>query len=306
MKKKLILMVLSIVCLSVVAACGSSDEVKQPSSADTDAGSADTEKEAAETVSEEDSFVDSVTLEEVEFYNANGITVTATEIDTDSMWGVEISVLITNESDQDVTVLTRDLVVNGYNLSSSGLYEDVAAGKSANDSITLYASELEECGIETVATVEFHLVLEDSDTWADLDVSDWITLSTSAAGAFTQPIDDSGDVIYDDNAIRVICKGLKDDSIWDGELVFYVENNTDRSVNLNSENVSINGFMSDASFWVDLCPNTKAVDGMYLYDLEGLNLESIDDISEVEFSLRIIDKDTWDDIDKTDPITLHF
>ncbi len=307
MKKKLIFMAVAAACLMGVSACGSSGEVKQASSVDANVDQAenanDTATEAQDAGSESSA---NVTLAETELYNANGITVTATGIDTNSMWGDEIDFTITNNSGQDVIVTTRDLVVNGYSLDTSSLYAEVAAGKSATDELTLYSSELNECGISTVATVEFNIHIEDSNTWDDIAASDRITLNTSAADGFAQPVDDSGDVIYDANGIRVVCKGLKDDSIWDGDLVLFAENNTDRSVSVYSDNVSVNGYMEDASFWVDLYPYTRAVDGMVLYGMDDLQLESMDDVNEIEFNLRIVDENTWEDIDTSDPITLHF
>ncbi len=317
--KKILVIVFATAIAASLAACGSSssEEVRQASSVDaevdtaekTDTGAVDAEDADPEAVEVEiagSGFSDDVTLEETELYNANGVTVTAEDIDTNSIWGVEIGILITNDSDRDVSVLTRNLVVNGYLLSTSGMYADVSAGESSNEEITLYTSELDRCGIGTIADLEFNIYVEDSSTWDAVDTSDRITLKTSAAGDFSQPVDDSGDTVYDDNGIRVICKGLKDDSFWDEKLVFFVENNTDRSVSVYGENVSVNGFMEDAGFWVELIPDTKAVRGMYLYGMDDLELESMDDITEIEFNLRIIDEDTWEEIDTSDPVTLHF
>lgn len=306
MKKKVLAVVLASICVLTVTACGS-DEVKQASGVDADVSV--TESEGDETVTEEDSesssTASSVTLEETELYNADGITVTATGY-SGGIFDAEVSLTITNETDTNILITADNLVVNGYSLSSSGIYAEVAAGKSSNDSMYLYESELSACGIDTVATIELSIVVSDSDTWETITTGDRITLNTSAADGFTQAVDDSGDVIYDSNDIRVICKGLKEDSVWDGELVIYAENNSDRPISIYSENVSVNGYMEDESFWIDLYQGTKAVGGMYLLDLEDLALESVDDVEEIEFNLVIVDEETWDTIDTTDAITLYF
>lgn len=236
--------------------------------------------------------------------NRLGARVTATAF-KDSLFGPEIAVTITNNSKQNVTVSSHALSVNGYMLSGSGLYSDIAAGKSALETMTLLGSELSEAGIETVADIEFTLNIFNSDTYDDIDNSGLIKLSTSAAEGFTQPIDDSGDVIYDANGVRVICKGLKDNLIWDGCIVFYFENNSDKHISVYGENVSVNGFMVDELLWSDLRAGTRSIEGMYLLTLDEIGLESVDAVENIEFTLKIIDDD-WDEIDTTDVITLNF
>lgn len=245
-----------------------------------------------------------ITIEETELYNSNGVVVTATKYQK-GVFGPEISFTITNETDRNITVSSRNLSVNGYMLSTSSLYSDVAAGKKAIDSMTLMSSELSAAGIETVAQIEFTLALYDSDTFEDIDNSDLVSLTTSAAEGFTQPVDDSGDVLYDANGIRVICKGLKEDAVWDGCIVFFIENNNGKAVSVYSDNMSVNGFMVDDSLWCDLRANTRCIDAMYLLSLDDIGVESMDDVENVEFTLRIIDE-KWNDIAVSDVITLNF
>lgn len=245
-----------------------------------------------------------ITIEETELYNANGVVVTATKYQK-GVFGPEISFTITNETDRNITVSSRNLSVNGYMLSASSLYSDVAAGKKAIDSMTLMSSELSAAGIETVAQIEFTLAIYDSDTFEDIDNSDLVSLTTSAAEGFTQPVDDSGDVLYDANGIRVICKGLKEDAVWDGCIVFFIENNNGKAVSVYSDNMSVNGFMVDDSLWCDLRANTRCIDAMYLLSLDDIGVESMDDVENVEFTLRIIDE-KWNDIAVSDVITLNF
>ena len=130
-------------------------------------------------------------------------------------------------------------------------------------------------------------------------------MSTSAAG-YVQPVDDAGDVVYNDKGYKVVCKGLKQDIIWDGTVVFYMENTSGKNVSIYAENVSVNGFMQDVSLWSDLRPNTKVIDGMSMIDLSDLEITNIDEIKSIEFNLRIVDAATWEDIVTTDAITLNF
>ena len=95
----------------------------------------------------------------------------------------------------------------------------------------------------------------------------------------------------------------KKDSIWDGTVVFCLENNSGKAVSIYAENVSVNGYMVDVGMYSDLRPNTRMVDGMYLLNTE---LDSIDDIHDIEFNLRMFDSDTYQDIATSDVIRLEF
>lgn len=245
-----------------------------------------------------------ITVAETVIYEDHGITVTVGGWE-DGLFGPEIPVTVINDSDQNVVVSTRYLSVNQFMMDTSSLYSDVAAGKKSMDNLTLMSSELSEAGIDTVAEIEFRLAVYDSDSYEDIDVSDLITVTTTAAEGFTQEVDDSGDVIYDKDDVRVICKGLKDDTFWDGCLVFLVENQTNELITVYGEDVSVNGFMVDESFWAELRPGTRKMDAMYILNLENLGLESIDQIDNIEFAIRIVDE-KWHDIDKTDPVVLNF
>ena len=303
---KILLALLLVLVLTLSSACSGRDEGEKPSAdlnADNGADSGAV-SDAEEPSEAEDTAIAEITIAETVLYEADGIKVTAVGYE-DGWMGPEIGILVENESEKNVLVTTDLLSVNGYMMPYSSLYTEVAAGKKANDTLTLGSSELKQSGIETVADLQFYIKVSDADTWDVLEKSELITLSTSAAG-LEQPVDDTGDVLYEGNGIRVVCKGLKQDIIWDGTLVFYMENNSGAPISVYAENVSVNGFMQNVSLWSDLRDGTRLIDGMSLWDLSDLGLESIDDVEAIEFNLRIVHADTWDEIATTDVITLSF
>lgn len=246
-----------------------------------------------------------ITIEETVLYDANDVKITATGYVVDEWNDPTIKILIENNSTQNIEVVSDSVSVNGYMMSSASLYVEVAAGKKANESLCLSAYELEQAGIETIAEIQFRILLQDPDSWDIVATSDLLTLTTSAA-PYEQPVDDSGDVLYDSDGIRVICKGLKQDDLWDGILVLYMENNSGKDISIYAEDVSINDFMQDMGLWSDLRDGTKRVDGMAIVGLIDLDIESIDEIKNIEFTLRIDDAQTWENIVTTDVISLNF
>lgn len=313
MHKILSALLLVLVMLMVTACSGNGDTLKQPDSVDsgsnvtTDSEAQGNGTEAATDDVQEETQApagDAVTIAETVLYDANGVKVTANGYE-DGWMGPEIKLLVENNSDKNILITSDSVSVNGYMISLASLYEEVAAGKKANTALTLSTSQLEQSGITTIAQLQFYLQLQDPESWDTIATSDLLTLDTSAAG-YEQSVDTSGDLVYEGNDLKVICKGLKQDLIWDGTVVFYMENNSDKNVSIYAENVSVNGFMVDASLWCELRNGTKCVDGMSMLDLSELNIDSIDKIETIEFTLRATDAETWDEIVTTDAITLTF
>ena len=301
-KMSRILLALLLVFVMVFAtACGGDGEIKQPANVNGDSSS---ETNGTGTNNDSGSSDEEVTIAETVLYEADGIKVTAKSL-ADGLLGTEVKLLIENDSSKNILITSGSVSANGYMMPTAALYAEVAAGKKANESLTLMSSELDQCGIETLAELQFYLQIQDPETWETIKTTDLITLATSATG-YTQPVDDSGDVLYNENGYKVVCKGLKQDIIWDGTVVFYMENNSNKAVSIYAENVSVNGFMQEVGLWSDLRPSTKMIDGMSMIDLSDLEITNIDEIKTIEFNLRIVDAETWEDIVTTDAMTLNF
>lgn len=304
-KSKMLFALLLAMVMILATACSSSDEVKQPANVNGDSSVNSNEEPAGNNSNnEQENDTVEITVAETVLYEADGVKVTATGYE-DGWMGPEIKILVENDSSKNVLVTSASVSANGYMMPSAALYAEVAAGKKANETLTIMSSELDQSGIEMLAELQFYLQIQDPETWETITTSDLLTLTTSAA-PYEQPVDDSGDVLYDSDGIRIICKGLKQDIIWDGTVVFYIENNSGKEISIYAENVSVNGFMQDVGLWSDLRPGTKIIDGMSMIDLSDLEIENIDQIENIEFNLRIVDANTWEDIVTTDVLTLNF
>ena len=298
-------MLLALVMVMATACSSVNEDIKQPANVNGDSSVTTGDDATNDNAGDgEDPAKDGLSVAETVLYDADGIVVTATGYE-EGWTGPEIKILVENNSEKNVLVTTASVSVNGYMMPYASLYAEVAAGKKANESLSIMSSELEQSGIETLAEMQFYLQIQDPETWETVATSDLLTLTTSAA-PYEQPVDDSGDVLYDANGIKIVCKGLKQDIIWDGTVVFYMENNSGKAVSIYAENVSVNGFMQDVGLWSDLREGTKLIDGMSMIDLSDLEIENIDEIKNIEFNLRVVDAETWQDIVTTDVLTLNF
>ena len=273
------------------------------SSSETDAASVTSAETSYAGASEAEQETQDVTLAETVLFDQDGIRITATGLSTDSLFGPELNLLVENDSAQNIVVQPNYCMVNGYMMDGL-LSADVAAGKKANDTLDFLSNALARCGIETITDIELDLVVSDGDSWQTLYETGPVILQTSAAGQYTQTYDDSGEEIYNQKGIRVVAKSVNDDLFGMG-IKFYLENNTDKTVIVNADNVSVNGYMMTDLFYSDLAPRSHAVDTLTLLGSE-LEDNHIDTITDAELSLQITDADYYQTIDSTAPITLHF
>lgn len=265
----------------------------------------DTEETAPETAEPETTVSAIETITETVLVDESGVKITAKSLDKSGWFGPELKVLVENNTDKALTVQTRSSSVNGYMVSTM-FSADVAAGKKSNDSITFTGSDLKAAGIETIADMEFSFHVFDSESWDAYLDTDLIQLKTTAADTYAYTYDDSGDVIYDENNIKVVAKGLvEDDSVFGPTVVLYIYNGTDKTITVQTRDDSVNGFMVSTSCSAEVTPGKHAI-GSVTFFSSDLEENEITQITEYEFSLHIFDFASWETIGDSEPIKLSF
>lgn len=307
-----ILSLILVLALFAVMAMGSgsgssssSNDVKAPSSVTSggqDAASKPADSAAAPSNS---SSVPEISIEEAVLFDQGGIKITAKSINEKGTFGPEIKLLIENDSAKSITVQSRNTSVNGYMIETM-MSADVAAGKKANDSLTLLRSDLETAGITTIADIEFSFHIFDSETWDTIVDSDMVRIETSAAEGFTYSYDDSGNQVYNDNGVEIVVKGLSESGSWLGPaVVVYIYNSGNSDVTVQARDVSINGFMVESIFSSDVVAGKHVIDTITFLS-NDLQENEIETIESIELSFHIFDMATWDTIVDTEPVTINF
>ena len=242
-----------------------------------------------------------VTIEEQVLLTWNDVTITATEYVSDSIWGDGIKVLIENNGTTDLGVSCNALIVNNYMVTDL-FSSTIAAGKKANETIYLSSSDLEAAGIENVGQIEFYFHFYDSSSYTTLHDAEVVTLKTSAYDQMDTVPNDLGTELYNKNGIKIVGKFVDEDSFWGAAVLLYIENTSDKNVSVSCEDLSVNGFMVTGYLYSTVYANKMAMDTITLLssDLEENNITSID---EIELKVRIIESETYKEIDETHPIT---
>lgn len=304
--KRIISLVMVLLMLLSLAACGGEkdEELKKP----TDVSVQGTEEttpdgtkpaETTQPAAVKDTIAETVLVDEA------GVKITAKSFEADGIFGPALKILIENNSDVDLTVQTRNSSVNGYMVETM-LSADVVSGKKANDEIVFMSSELEACGIETIADMEFAFHIFTTADWEDYLDTAPIQIKTAAAETYEYRFDDSGDVAYEGNDVKVVVKGLDlNGSIFGPSIVVYIENNGDKALTVQTRDVSVNGFMMDPIFSSDMMPGKCAVDTITFMS-EELEENDITAIETVELSFTIFDFENWQTIVDTETVTISF
>ena len=301
--KKRILTTLLIASIALSAsACGSGKSNPKPNAE----APSNTETSGSEVVSETETIAvvvpSEASISEQQLFDQDGIVITATGLKSDGVFGPEISVLIENNSDKNITVQTRNGSVNGYMMDLQ-ISSDVASGKKTNDSIILMENVLERCNIDMISDIEFSLHIFDSESWETIVDTEMIRIDTSAAGTFDQVYDNSGNVVYENNGIRIISKDFLEDGVFGPEQYLYIENNSGQNIIVQTRNTSIDGYMVDTVISSEILSGKVRIDAMTFMRTD-IETNGITNIETIETSFAILNADNFETIEETAPISI--
>jgi len=222
-----------------------------------------------------------------------------------------IRVIAENNTNRNLNVVARDILVNNYVMEYSSLYCPVEAGHTAEGYLYLDNTDLEAAEIEDVQQVSAIFEAYDSETYETQIQTGYITLCST--DSLSQPLADRGVELYNKDGIRLICKGYAPtsyapDEYTEGDILFYLENGTDATVDFYTDDVTVNGQETYLSLFCSLPPHTQAVQRMFLFglDSEELSIQSREDVKEMlaAFGFRIVNDSGEGTTLTTDPLSI--
>lgn len=100
---------------------------------------------------------------------------------------------------------------------------------------------------------------------------------------------DAGTELYNQNGIKIVGKTVDENSFWGTAILLYIENTSGENVEINVDNMSVDGFMLSPIFSTTVYNGKKAIDDITLLqsDLEENNITSIDQV-ELQFLLSML------------------
>ena len=107
----------------------------------------------------------------------NGVRITLVSVSyTNSIFGPEFKFRIENTTDENLTVQVRNTSVNGYTVSPI-MSTEVGAGEKTYGTLTIFNTDLKDCGIKTIETLrtKFHIFY--TDTFVNYFDTELITMN---------------------------------------------------------------------------------------------------------------------------------
>ena len=141
-------------------------------------------------------------------------------------------------------------------------------------------------------------VYNEDDWWNDiLLVDDSFTIYPTGLSESEITVPDrptqTGEVVLEDNDIFTMVVLGEADLSWTYGLKAYVKNNSDRTIDISWEEVSVNGFMCEPYWSTSLTPGQQAMTEI-TFDSEDFENNGIETVEEIAFTLQAQDNTTWD------------
>lgn len=249
--------------------------------------------------------IEEILVDEELVFDDEDIKIWVKSFDDNGIFGPSLELLIENNREEDIMVQVRGTTVNDVVVNTI-FSVNVSAGKEASKDITLMQSSLDKAGIELVKDIELRFIISDGDNWATILATDPIKISTSVDPSFKQEYDDSGQLILDQDGIRIIVRGIdNEDTLWGASVVLFIENNQDQGIRVQAKDVSVNGFAIDSLLSSEIPASKKAYAEISFAEAD-LKEHDIKTIEEIEMVLHISEIESWDSLLISDPITVSF
>lgn len=262
---------------------------------------------------------DDATIEETVLVDEKDVKITATGISY-SDYDVEISMVIENNSDQDLSFITGSIShsinsVNGYMISDGYINADVSAGKKSNEKMSISRNSLALMGITQIADIEISFMIEDEDNDEYL-ITKPAQIKTSAFDSYdyskdyyAQALSDgtfgadydvkidsfSEEKLFDNSGISLISQAYVTNSSDETMLMLEFENTSDQQIYVGVKNISVSGLNVCSSVWTSqtITPGKRGIIGIAPSDTEDdyvWEAFGIDSFTDIGFSLLGIDE----------------
>lgn len=245
--------------------------------------------EGKSTFYPEDYYVKKFDISEQKLAEDNGILIEAVEARVAGGNDQEIVFQITNSNKNDVDITLNEVSVNGIYMQDNISLTTIKGGESATAAYRLRTNDITIRDIYYIENVCFRIAAMPVNNLSEELISTGL-LTLSNTNPDTRKIPPAKAVlIYDQNSIKLYYLGITENED-DYTLKFYVDNSNPLNLNLEVQNVTVNGVVYENNSINVFNPNhlvdiPKLPATMYLYKDYGYptHLEQIETIS---FDLR--------------------
>ena len=228
------------------------------------------------------------------------VTITVQGGGADEWGNINFEILCENKTDRDLTFRLENLIVNGWSVGGS-FYADVPAEEQYESNMDIWASDMENCGIENPDRVTAQLqVYNEEDWWEDIYlIEDTVTfypteLTDDQIVVPERPSADGEIVVADDDNFTMILIDSQVDELWGGfSIRAYIKNKTDRLLYVDWDEVLVNGYEIDPYCGMTIPAGQQAMNEIS-FAVNEMQDYGIETVETVEYTLRAMDDRTGD------------
>jgi len=235
-----------------------------------------------------------ITVEEQVLVDQDGVLIVVKSFNN-GQYGSNLKLYLENNTDKNLNIIANEVSINGIMFEPFFAVE-MGGGKKSNTEMTFDKVDMERFKIDLIKDIEMKFTAYESESWEDLIKTDIVTIHTSADTNYVQKIDDSGKVVLEENGFKFVFKDIDYKSSYTGpEIKVYIENNSDQDVIVQISDVSINGFMMEPIFSVDVSAGKKAYDAISFFK-ENFEENGVESMEEMDFKVIIFEMNSWETI----------
>lgn len=254
-----------------------------------------------ETTSEEQPPVEMTAIpenfEKVVLVDDANCTFAVTGIEWDEYEGYRLKVSLVNKTDTELMYSLEYAVLNGF-MCDPYWACSVGAGQTNESQITWYNDELTFNDISVITDIELWLEIYNSDNmFEDALVADTYELypfGKEASRTYERAVCEKDIVLVDNEEITVIVTDIGEDEYDSYCMSIYAENKTDKPLEFTMDEVSVNGFMNDPYWSMEVLPGKKA-NGIAGWDMTAFEMTGVERVTDIEFNLHVFDCETFGD-----------
>ena len=212
------------------------------------------------------------TVDETVLADTNGVKVTLKSLGREYV--PYLILTIENTGDKDADVSFHPLTVNGFQTQTDFVLETedgesctpdvtVPAGAVGDYRLVFDGSEMDYPHMAEIARIGFVTCISDPETY-QLISSQKAVVNTSAYGSFDDSYDESGEIVYDNNGIKFVYKGLSDDGM--NSPMFYINNQSDKDIVIHVKDFKINGSAAEGVFGAEVFSGCRSINMLGLFE----------------------------------------
>ncbi len=277
--KRLIALLLCLVMVFALVACGSSED-------DSDRG--------GKKKNEKNEEKNEIEFEELVVADNDDCVIKLTEIEDDNIFGFTIKAYLENKSEDTSYMFSLAMsAVNGVQVDPwfSCIVEP---GKKANEEITFSDTVLERNGIEYTDLELVFQYRNKDDFFVDPVVIDAIHVypyGEDKAETFVKKDKDSDTVVVDNDDVKVVVVGYEENELTGYSVQFYFENKSeDKTYMITTSDVYVNDTSTDPVLYEELAPGKCSFQDMTWWGTEFED-NNIDKVEKIEMILKVRDSE---------------